>query len=442
MAFRGIGDAATQVIKDQNQLGMEAAQLSETARQFDARLSEQRASRAESAKQFQATQAANAAQTAEQTRQFDVSAQQKQAGAAEQTRQFEVSRQDELAQRAAQAGRQTLQDERQYGLDLIKADLDMRTSEAGLKGMDAENQLKYAQLKQYTTAADEEARQRKNREDAAIRTFVGLGFAAGANGGTIPVKAGEIAGKEIGAKAGVQGFTDFEGDGYTYIRIPDENGQIIEKKISPGQMYLAAYQQYGKDYADSWKDLFVRNQTALATIAKAQADAQAKSQPSARDRMTMITNFNRYADAEAKKMETDYANRAQHEANAKMARDAAARLTESALKEETGEKSATPTSFSSLKDGDPAPAEIVKQYGLPPDARIYVDPRSGEKSVKWREGGRYMSRKFVTTSSEEPAAAEGASASPFAISDYAAGAVSEGSAEFVPQVYGPRRTSE
>lgn len=385
MAFRGIGDAATQVIKDQNQLGMEAAQLSETARQFDARLNEQKASRAESAKQFEATQAANAAQNAEHTRQFDVTAGQRAQAAQESSRQYEQSRQDTLAQQ----GVQNAQAERKFGLDLIKTDLDLRTSEAALKGADAETQLKYAQLKQYTTAADEEARQRKNRESAAIRTFVGLGVAAGANGGVIPVKAGEIAGKEIGAAGGVQGFTDFGGDGYTYLRIPGENGQVVEKKISPAQMYLAMSQEYGKDYADAWKDLFSRNQTALATIAKAQADAEAKAQPSARDRMTMITNFNSYADREEKLMNTDFANRAQHEANAKQARDAAAELTKGALGKtgtDAGADKASPTE-GFMSDSD------REKFGVPAGARLSKDA-NGVLTAVWLENGEVKRMRF------------------------------------------------
>lgn len=50
--FRGIGDAATEVIKDQNQLGMEAARLSETARQFDVSAADREKARLGKSRQF------------------------------------------------------------------------------------------------------------------------------------------------------------------------------------------------------------------------------------------------------------------------------------------------------------------------------------------------------------------------------------------------------
>lgn len=387
MAFRGIGDAATQVIKDQNQLGMEAAQLSETARQFDARLNEQKASRAESAKQFEATQAANAAQNAEQTRQFDVTAGQRAQAAQESTRQYEQSRQDTIAQQGVQNARQAVQDERQYDLDMFKTGLYAQAQASDMETQDADTQMKRAQLKQYVSIADDEERRRKNRETLAKGTFGGLIISGTLNGGFVPQQALESASKDIGDKNTkfVAGYKDPETELWAFD-IQGADGKITTLKMDPVQQYTAISEGLGEKEGQMFASLYKNNQTVSAAIERARVTAAEKAKTQ-RDPVKMITNFNAYADREEKLMNTDFPNRAQHEANARQARDAAARLTEGMLQGTDAGATKSSVGPYTMSESD------MTKFGVPRGARVSMD-KDGIITAFWSENGEVKKMRF------------------------------------------------
>lgn len=293
MAFRGIGDAATQVIKDQNQQGMEAARLSENARQFDAGSAQRRAQLGESARQFDAGMKQDSAKLAENTRQFDAASGQRQSNMDEQTRQFEAQRADTAAQQ-----------NRQYSVEDFKLAMQSRMDESTLASQDVDTQARRAQLNQYLAATEQEQRRRANREKMARGTFFGLVSSSWANGGVSSAEANRIAAQELGAKS-VKTVTDME-TGDNYFEIVGQDGTVTTKTMPAALAYMGFAEDNGPEAAKPFLDFWSHNATVKARIeaikAKSAADAATK-EDARRDPLKVAEVFRKQAESKLKQAE-------------------------------------------------------------------------------------------------------------------------------------------
>lgn len=404
--FRGIGDTATQVKMQQDEMALRAAQISENARQANMQQASQAAGRAQQARQFNQS-------LGEQGRQFDASQ------AAGEGR--EAWRQG-FAEK--QAGVSNAADERRTRAAEYGAQLQAYTTAAELQNKDIDTRMKTAQLGAYVAATLEEQRKLKSREEDAIAVFAALGQTAAMNGGTIPVSAGNLAAQELGLKGGgIRGQIDLDGTGNTHYEIPDDNGQIIQKSISPDRMYSAIELRSGKAAADFWAKNLEHNMQATAMIQRARIQAEAKAAVNPAQKVQAANYL--VKDVENQLKAFDAANPGliapgakakpeQVEAynTLKAERDAIAKQADPArafLKTMFGGES--PAAGIAV----PAPAEITPEVleanGIPWNAKVTVDPQTGKRMAVWRGGGAMNTREINEGGEAAPAKSAPAAAS-------------------------------
>lgn len=385
MAFRGIGDSATQVKMQQNQQALQAAQIRENARQADMNRSAQREARAQQASQFQAS-------LGEQGRQFDVS----QAAGADKT-----AWQKDFAERGM--AQETGMAERKMNLAEFGASLQAMTAAADMEGKDADTKLRLAQLNQYVAATSDEEKRRANREKLAKGAFGSLAVSGLMNGGVMPVSAIELANRELGDKDNriVGGGIDPE-SGIAFFDVQKADGSKQQLKMPPENQFAVLKEVYGDEVAGMFAANYKGNAAINAAIERAKIAAQAKStadeaKATAAQKDPLKISAALRASGEAKlkaagaTMDMEAKNRLTDEATKSFAD--ADRVLQGALPE--GTKAPPPAEIS---------PELLKANGVPPGYRTQIDPATGETTVYWRAGGKTMSMKVKADGSkrEEP----------------------------------------
>lgn len=377
MAYRGIGDAATAVIESQNRLGMQAAGLSEQARQFDENKKAQEQSRLEQARQFDVAASQRERGMAEDRRQFEAGLGQRERGMAEDRRQFDVG--------AAQRERGMAEGARQFDVEQARASakdefnmaLDAMTAQADMESKDAETRKKLLQLREYTAAADEEQKQRRNRENMAKGAFGGLVTAAMRNNGVIPANVLEIANRELGDQNNriVGGGID-EASGIAFFDVQGPDGQVKQLKMRPENQYALMQTLYGDQGAEMFATTYKNNASVLAAIERKReelgikrVEALGKAAGSLSERIAKLTekNFGQNArELEAlKKRESIY---------------------NAALDKELGVPTEPPEAPAPANPNDRLTAivepgtkvlkaDIAKKYNLPPGTQVRADSK-------------------------------------------------------------------
>ena len=386
-SFRGIGDAATQVIQDQNRLGMQAAGLSEQARQFDVSVEERRKAREQQAAQFNAAQQAEAAragaQMAEQSRQFDTGMAQRERTLAEQQRQFNVGQGLEQAKFA-----------RQQGIDDFRMGLESLTASADLAGKDADTRMRLAQLGQYVAATADEERKRKNREQMAKGAFGSLAVAALMNGGVMPVSALEIANKELGDKDNriVGGGVDPE-SGVAFFNIQSADGTAKQLKMSPENQFALLQNTYGDEVAGIFANKYKQNATVSAALERAKIQAQTKAEAA------QTAFYDKRADTLeerlAKLEATPPVGPEATKTIENLRKEAAEmrRLSNEAhgLKGPAAETPPQDKMAAFVEPGSRKMTESARQrYNLPPDTEVRLDPKSGRVFAAYKRNGQWV----------------------------------------------------
>lgn len=364
--FRGIGDSATQVKMQQDQQKLQAAQISESARQADLGRISQAQARAQQASQFDKSQA-------QQASQFDTA----QSAAADKD-----AWQRDFAERTAVT--ESGLNERKMNLADFGARLNAMVSDAEVTGKDAETRLRLAQLNQYVAATADEDRRRKNRETLAKGSFGSLAISAMMNGGVMPVSAIELANREIGDPDNrvVGGGTDPE-TGIAFFNIAKKDGTQTQLKMSPENQYGLLQEVYGDAIASEFAANYKNNAAVNAAIERARAAAAAKSTPDpvkAANAMTAVGQ----AKVKAADATFDMAEKKRLVAEGTKTISEA----ENMLRGTTPGAAGRPTAAPEVSDAD------ISAAGVPPGYRKQIDPATGDTVVYWRENGKMMSAKF------------------------------------------------
>lgn len=392
MAFAGIGDAATQVIKEQNQIGMQGASIAENARQFDISARQRRDQLAEQARQFDIQQAENA-------RQFDVS-QAEQAGRLAVSESAASARQ--RAQLAENARQFDIETARARQLDDFKMGLESLTASADLAGKDADTQMRIAQLKQYIAATADEDRRRKNRETMAKGAFGSLALSAIMNGGVMPTSAIELANRELGDKENViiGGGVD-DASGIAFFDVRGSDGSVKQLKMAPEKQYALLQDTYGAEVADMFSKRYSSNEAVMAAIERAkiaaEADmARATATADSRRLTTLVSQADsigrRLADMEkmnpyaATTKEYEDLSRREKAYRAEIDKGLGMGGEEQAVQETPQQKLARITEPGSLKV-----REYVRQkLNLPENTEARIDPATGETVAAYKKGGKWV----------------------------------------------------
>lgn len=374
--FRGIGDAATQVIQQQKDRDMRAAQLSEQARQFDV-------SRQQEDRQFAVQTGLRQQAAAEQSRQFDAeqaaAAQRQQAGLAEERRQFDATQ-----------GLRQAEFSRQQGIDEFRMGLEALTASTDLAAKDADTQLRMAQLKQYLAATQQEEQQRKSRETLAKGTFGSLALSAMMNGGVVPANALALANKEIGdAQNQVVGGGVDPDTGTAFFQFRGPDGTVTTKNMPPESQYALLRETYGDDVAAIFANKYKQNATVAAGIERARLAAD-------KARLSAISGESASVAKRLTEMEKNLQTGTQEYADLqKRAKTYTAELDKSLGL--GGEQQAAPAATAKDKlaqlteGGTKVKEDVRKRFNLPPDAEARVNPSTGEVFVSFMKNGQRVS---------------------------------------------------
>ena len=378
-SFRGIGDTATQVKMQQDQMGLQASQIAENARQADMSRIAQAQGRAQQAQQFNQS-------LAEQRRQFDIS----QAAGAE-----KAAWQQGFAEK--QAAAETGMAERKLNLSEFGAMLNAKMTEAELAGKDVDTKGKWAQLNQYVAVTADEEKRRKNREQMAKGAFGSLAIASMLNGGVMPAAAIELANRELGDKDNriVGGGID-PASGVAFFDVQKADGSRSQLKMPPENQFSVLKEVYGDDVADMFASNYKQNAAVTAAIERARVTAEGRAtgkaaEPAAKrqDPLVISEALRKSAEAKLKAAEgmgADFEGQAKLREEAQKGLADADRVLQGALPESVREKPAP----------KPAPitSEIIEKNDIPPNYRTQVDPATGETTIFWRTGGKPMSMKL------------------------------------------------
>ena len=362
--FTGVGDAATKVIANQNQLGMQAAQLSENARQFDASQEEAEKQRTENTRQFDATAERADASAAENTRQFEKTGEQKQAVLKEGARQYDLTRADGLSQQ-----------ERQAAIEELTLSLNALTTESNLANQDANTQVLRANLAQYMAVTEREQQQRQNRDKLLRGGFLGATLSSISNGGVGTVAGGNLLLQQLGIKKGrAQYFTDME-TGDTYFDILNEDtGEQIQKMIPAALAVAVMREDHGDDFADSFAKVWMGNKAVMSKIEMEKAKRAAEMEKTKR---AAETESKRVLQHDPMQAASFYAKRAadKREAAVKLVgrEDRQTALLEEAAADDAAADRYLQGSGGAAKDKPFTPERTFvndterKAYGIPPD---------------------------------------------------------------------------
>lgn len=375
--FRGIGDAATQVIQQQKDRDMRAAQLSEQARQFDINAANERAKEAEQARRFDTNVGLNREQAAEQARRFDVNTSVGREQAAEQARQFDVD-----------TARQQAEFSRQQGIDDFNMQLDALTASTDLAAKDADTQMKLATLNEYVTAQREEERRIKNRDNMARTAIGGLVTATILNGGVPPVAALSLASKQLGAEDGSQiagGLTDPDTDEIIF-NVVGKDGAQSEIRV-PFERQLPIIEWIGgKPLVDSFASRYKNNAARQAEIRKFETSREIARQKALSSESASVAK--RLTEMETKGL----AGTQEYGDLQKRAKTYTAELDKSlGLGGEQPVVDPKEKLAQLSDDGRKVKEDVRKRFNLPPDAEARVNPSTGEVFVSFMKNGQRVS---------------------------------------------------
>jgi hypothetical protein len=395
-AFRGIGDTATQVKMQQDEMALRAAQISENARQANMSQASQAAGRAQQAQQFNQS-------LGEQGRQFDASQ------AAGEGR--EAWRQG-FAEK--QAGVANAMDERKLNLSEFGAMLNAKMTEAELAGKGVDTKARLAQLNQYVAATADEDKRRKNREQMAKGAFGSLAVAGIMNGGVMPSSAIELANRELGDKDNriVGGGID-PASGIAWYDVQKADGTKTQLKMPPENQFAVLKEVYGDDVAGMFASNYKQNAAVSAAIERARVTAEGKASVEAakttakqQDPLRLLEATRKSVEAKLKLAEltTDITEREKLQGEARAGLAEYDKMLRGAMP--GGEQTTASV----------APAEITPEAleanGIPSDAKVAVNPQTGKRMAVWRANGVMNTREIgeggdVAPAKSAPAAASG-----------------------------------
>jgi len=250
MAFRGIGDTATEVAMKQDQLAVQASQAA--------------AARAQQDSQFKASMEAQKENTAWNRSNTE-------AVKAEEARRFDIGQQKVERQLSMQEFSNTLMQQRNAA---------EATKDA------AQTKVANLQFAQYDAAAKEEALARSTREAAAKSAFGSLVIVGRQHGGVMPQKAIELANQQLADKdTFIQGGGFDEETGIAWFDVvenatgkdPNKSSSTVKTiRLTPENQYTMIHGGLGKEAADGWKETFKVGSSARAGIELRQREAQDK----------------------------------------------------------------------------------------------------------------------------------------------------------------------
>jgi hypothetical protein len=250
-SFRGIGDAATPVKMQQDQMAQQAA--------LEANRLNQQANQFEESQDFRRKE--NKVVRDEQKRQFEVGAKadaDKLVWARDQAKlkNAEDLRRFDLGQEAA--GRQEQRQERQLTMEEVRNTLAQRRDTTAAAQGDIQTKAAQAQLDHYLSLAARDKKAQEDREKLAKGAFAGMLFAARDNGGVVPVSVLEQANKELGDKDNriVGGWLDEQTGLATWEVVNLPTGQKTKKNLTPDKQYAMIYGGTSKDEADMWYNMY------------------------------------------------------------------------------------------------------------------------------------------------------------------------------------------
>jgi hypothetical protein len=253
-SFRGIGDAATPVKMQQDQMAQQAAleanRLNQQAQQFEETKDMQKENTAWARSQAEKADAEN-------TRRFDIADERANKALAEDSRRFNIG--DQRASRGELAGlRGEGRAERQLTMEEVRNTLAARRDTQQAAQGEIQTKAAQAQLDHYLAIAAQDKKAREDREKLAKGAFAGMLFAARDNGGIVPVSALEQANRELGDKDNriIGGWLDDTTGLATWEVLNIPTGQKTKKNLTPDKQYAMIYGGTSKDEADMWYGMY------------------------------------------------------------------------------------------------------------------------------------------------------------------------------------------